>query len=68
MMRVGRGVVVMGNATIWSVAVLFTAIVLQGTVYFLTVVGSLCVAGLVSILLVSRVDSSGERREWYEGG
>ncbi|MEM3004179.1 MAG: hypothetical protein QXK96_02655 [Candidatus Bathyarchaeia archaeon] len=64
----GRGVAVMGNAAIWSVAVLFTAIVLQGTVYFLPVVGSLCIAGLVSILLVSRMEGSGKSREWYEGG
>jgi hypothetical protein len=68
MMRVGRGVAVMGNAAIWSVAVLFAAVVLQETVYFLPVIGSLCIAGLVSVLLVSRVENSGKSREWYEGG
>lgn len=58
---------VLGNATIWCVAILFVAILLQGTLYFLTVVGSLCVAGLVSIVLVARVDSSSKSKEWYEG-
>lgn len=58
---------VLGNATIWCVAILFVAILLQGTLYFLPVVGSLCVAGLVSIVLVARVDGSSKSKEWYEG-
>lgn len=67
-MRVGRGVAVLGNATIWGVAILFVAILLQGTLYFLPVVGSLSITGLVSIVLVSRVDGSGKSKEWYEEG
>jgi len=67
-MRVGRGVAVLGNATIWCVAILFVAILLQGTLYFLPVVGSLSITGLVSIVLVSRVDVSGKSKEWYEEG
>mgnify|MGYP007042364352 CR=1 FL=1 len=67
-MRVGRGVAVLGNATIWCVAILFVAILLQGTLYFLPVVGSLSITGLVSIVLVSRVDGSGKSKEWYEEG
>ncbi len=59
---------VLGNATIWCVAILFVAILLQGTLYFLPVVGSLSITGLVSIVLVSRVDGSGKSKEWYEEG
>ena len=66
-MRVGRGVVALSNATIWCVAILFAAIILQGTLYFLPVVASLCITGLVSIALVAMVDSSSKGKEWYEG-
>ena len=58
---------VLGNATIWCVVILFVAILLQGTLYFLPAVISLCIAGLVSVLLVSRIDGTSKSKEWYEG-
>jgi len=66
-MKLTHEVVLVGNAAIWCVTVLLVAIFVQGTLYFLPVVATLCIAALVSVVLVAKAGSP-RKKEWYEGG
>jgi len=59
--------VVFGNAAVWCVSILLVAVLLQGSIYFYLVVAPLCIAGLISIVLVSRFGKPEKSKEWYEG-
>lgn len=66
-MRIGYGAAVISNAAIWCISVLLAAVLLQGTLYFVPIVTALCLAGLVSVVIVAMADKSGKSKEWYEG-
>ncbi|WP_455279395.1 hypothetical protein [[Eubacterium] cellulosolvens] len=59
--------VILGNAVIWCVSVIIVAIIVQETVYFLPVVVILCIAALISIILVAKASKRPKSKEWYEG-
>jgi hypothetical protein len=59
--------VILGNAVIWCVSVIIVAIIVQETEYFLPVVVILCIAAMISIILVTKASRRPKSKEWYEG-
>ncbi|MCW4042256.1 hypothetical protein A3K80_02715 [Candidatus Bathyarchaeota archaeon RBG_13_38_9] len=59
--------VILGNAVIWCVSVIIVAIIIQETEYFLPVVVILCIAAMISIILIAKASRRPKSKEWYEG-
>jgi flagellar biosynthesis component FlhA len=59
--------VTLGNAVTWCVSVIIIAIILQESEYFLPVVLILCIAAMISIILVAKATKRPKSKEWYEG-
>ena len=57
----------LGNAVIWCVSVIIVAIIIQETEYFLPVVVILCIAAMISIILIAKASRRPKSKEWYEG-
>lgn len=59
--------VILGNAVIWCVSVIIVAIIIQETEYFLPIVVILCIAAMISIILIAKASRRPKSKEWYEG-
>ncbi|MFC1507038.1 hypothetical protein ACFLQ6_08210 [Thermoproteota archaeon] len=59
--------VILGNAVIWCVSVIIVAIIIQETEYFLPVVVILCIAAMISMILIAKASRRPKSKEWYEG-
>ena len=58
--------VILGNVVTWCVSVIIVAIIIQESEYFLPVVVILCIAAMISILLVAKATKRPKSKEWYE--
>ncbi len=59
--------VILGNAVIWCVSVIIVAIIIQETEYFLPAVVTLCIAAMISMILIAKASRRPKSKEWYEG-
>ena len=59
--------VILGNAVTWCVCVIIVAIIIQESEYFIPVVVILCIAAMISIVLVAKATKRPKSKEWYEG-